>query len=320
MGIFGGFIRKVGSAIASGVKKVGSAIASGVKKVGSAIASGAKAAANGVKKVAARISGKDKFEEAERLYDEISKRYNEKREHFQKEIERITSLIEEHVKSINDSKRMIKRELFPAMANKISKIKDIRISDEYSVEEYIESVLNVDTIRSREQLFTIDFNAHKVKTTFQAIFTLGFYTRKKAKETLYNVKEEEAKINSEISRMDSEINKIYIIEKSIKQVADMFTSVIEMYNNLLIRLDSSINYLLVRSLAFAHQIVGKQMSVKVLPKMQQKEVEAIVTASKILKTMTETQLLSVEKQKDVEEYDGKISGNKKEIESIYKAA
>ena len=309
MGIFGGFIRKVGSAIASGVKKVGSAIASG-----------AKAAANGVKKVAARISGKDKFEEAERLYDEISKRYNEKREHFQKEIERITSLIEEHVKSINDSKRMIKRELFPAMANKISKIKDIRISDEYSVEEYIESVLNVDTIRSREQLFTIDFNAHKVKTTFQAIFTLGFYTRKKAKETLYNVKEEEAKINSEISRMDSEINKIYIIEKSIKQVADMFTSVIEMYNNLLIRLDSSINYLLVRSLAFAHQIVGKQMSVKVLPKMQQKEVEAIVTASKILKTMTETQLLSVEKQKDVEEYYGKISGNKKEIESIYKAA
>ena len=309
MGIFGGFIRKVGSAIASGVKKVGSAIASG-----------AKAAANGVKKVAARISGKDKFEEGERLYDEISKRYNEKREHFQKEIERITSLIEEHVKSINDSKRMIKRELFPAMANKISKIKDIRISDEYSVEEYIESVLNVDTIRSREQLFTIDFNAHKVKTTFQAIFTLGFYTRKKAKETLYNVKEEEAKINSEISRMDSEINKIYIIEKSIKQVADMFTSVIEMYNNLLIRLDSSINYLLVRSLAFAHQIVGKQMSVKVLPKMQQKEVEAIVTASKILKTMTETQLLSVEKQKDVEEYDGKISGNKKEIESIYKAA
>ena len=309
MGIFGGFIRKVGSAIASGVKKVGSAIASG-----------AKAAANGVKKVAARISGKDKFEEAERLYDEISKRYNEKREHFQKEIERITSLIEEHVKSINDSKRMIKRELFPAMANKISKIKDIRISDEYSVEEYIESVLNVDTIRSREQLFTIDFNAHKVKTTFQAIFTLGFYTRKKAKETLYNVKEEEAKINSEISRMDSEINKIYIIEKSIKQVADMFTSVIEMYNNLLIRLDSSINYLLVRSLAFAHQIVGKQMSVKVLPKMQQKEVEAIVTASKILKTMTETQHLSVEKQKDVEEYDGKISGNKKEIESIYKAA
>ena len=309
MGIFGGFFRKVGSAIASGAKKVGSAIASG-----------AKAVANGVKKVAARVSGKDKFEEAQRLYDEISKRYNEKREHFQKEIERITALIEEHVKSINDSKRMIKRELFPAMATKISKIKDIRISDEYSVEEYIESVLNVDSIRSREQLFTIDFNAHKVKTTFQAIFTLGFYTRKKAKETLYNVKEEEAKINSEISRMDSELNKINIIEKSIKQVADMFTSVIEMYNNLLIRLDSSINYLLVRSLAFAHQIVGKQMSVKVLPKMQQKEVEAIVTASKILKTMTETQLLSVEKQKDVEEYDGKISGNKKEIESIYKAA
>ena len=292
MGIFGGFIRKIGSA----AKKVGTAVVSGVKKVGTAVT-------NGVKNVAARVSGKDKYEEAQRLYDEISKRYNE-----------------EHVKSINDSKRMIKMELLPAMVNKISKIKDIRISDEYSVEEYIESVLNVDSIRSREQLFTIDFNAHKVKTTFQAIFTLGFYTRKKAKETLCNVKEEESKINSEISRMDSELNKINIIEKSIKQVADMFTSVIEMYNNMLIRLDSSINYLLVRSLAFAHQIVGKQMSVKVLPMMQQKEVEAIYTASKILKVMAETQLLNVEKQKDVQEYDRKISDNKKEFESKYKAA
>lgn len=102
---------------------------------------------------------------------------------------------------------------------------------------------------------------------------MGFYTRKKAKETLYNVKEEEAKINSEISRMDSEINKIYIIEKSIKQVADMFTSVIEMYNNLLIRLDSSINYLLVRSLAFAHQIVGKQMSVKFYQRCSKKKLK-----------------------------------------------
>lgn len=309
MGIFGGFFRKVGSALASGAK----AVTSGVKKVGTAVV-------NGVKKVAARVSGKDQYEEAQRLYDEISKRYNEKREYFEKEIGRITALIEGHVNSINDSKIKIKRELFPAMAEKISKIIDIRISDEYSVEKYIESVLKVDSIRSREQLFTIDFNAHKVKTTFQAIFTLGFYTRKKAKETLCNVKEEESKINSEISRMDSELNKINIIEKSIKQVADMFTSVIEMYNNMLIRLDSSINYLLVRSLAFAHQIVGKQMSVKVLPMMQQKEVEAIYTASKILKVMAETQLLNVEKQKDVQEYDRKISDNKKEFESKYKAA
>lgn len=309
MGIFGGFFRKVGSALASGAK----AVTSGVKKVGTAVV-------NGVKKVAARVSGKDQCEEAQRLYDEISKRYNEKREYFEKEIGRITALIEGHVNSINDSKIKIKRELFPAMAEKISKIIDIRISDEYSVEKYIESVLKVDSIRSREQLFTIDFNAHKVKTTFQAIFTLGFYTRKKANETLSNVKDEEAKINSEISKMESELKKINIIEKSIKQVADMFTSVIDMYNNLLIRLDSSINYLLVRSLAFAHQIVGKQMSVRVLPNMQQKEVEAIITASRILKAMADTQLLDIAEQKDVQEFDKKISDNKKEIESIYKAA
>ena len=62
MGIFGGFIRKIGSA----AKKVGTAVVSGVKKVGTAVT-------NGVKNVAARVSGKDKYEEAQRLYDEISK-------------------------------------------------------------------------------------------------------------------------------------------------------------------------------------------------------------------------------------------------------
>mgnify|MGYP000068446798 FL=1 len=36
--------------------------------------------------------------------------------------------------------------------------------------------------------------------------------------------------------------------------------------------------------------------------------------------MAETQLLNVEKQKDVQEYDRKISDNKKEFESKYKAA
>ena len=52
MGIFGGFFRKVGSALASGAK----AVTSGVKKVGTAVV-------NGVKKVAARVSGKDQYEE-----------------------------------------------------------------------------------------------------------------------------------------------------------------------------------------------------------------------------------------------------------------
>lgn len=273
-----------------------------------------------VSNVSAKISGRDKFEEAEELYERISKRYDDRVKIFEKDVEKYTELIEQHVKNINASKEKIKKELFPAMAAKIKKIQDVKISDEYTVEEYISEVLSVDDLRSRGQLFTIDFNAHKVKTTLQAIFTLGFYTRKKSKETLMNVKEEEGKVNDAIIRMDAETSKIRAIEESMSNVEYLFTSVIEMYENLLIRLDSSINYLLVNSIALAHKIVGKEMSVRRLPKMQQKEVEAIVTASKILKSMTDAQILDIANKENVGKYNEDIKAKKEKFTKNYEAA
>ena len=44
------------------------------------------------------------------------------------------------------------------------------------------------------------------------------------------------------------------------------------------------------------------MSIRRLPKMQQKEVEAIITASKILKAMTDAQIVDVEDSNEVRVY------------------
>lgn len=299
--------------VKSGIKKVGKAIVGGVKKI-------ARFVKEKVTNVWNKFSGKDKFEEAEKLYQDIEKRYRERRRRFDQQLNEYTDKIEQHVKSINKSKEMIKGELFLQMARKMEKIKDISVSQDFSVEAYMAEALSFDDIRSKSQLYKIDFNKHKFKTTFQAIFTLGFYTRKKAKETLLAVQEEEKKVDHEISKMDAEIVKLKAIEKSLSNVEFYFTSLIEMYENLLIRLDSSVNYLFVRCMNFAHRLVREEMSIRKLPVMQQKEVEAIISASQILKAMTDAQITSIGEKKEVETYKTNMKDEYDKMCEAYRAA
>ncbi len=302
MGFFASLAKKVGGA----VKKVGGA----VKKVG-----------NKFKEKAVRVwnkySGKDKFLEAEALYAEITKKYNDRRKEFDKELVEYTNSIEMHVESINRAKAKIKTDLFVQMANNLSKLHDVSVSKDFSVEAYKEAVLSFDSVREKEDLIKIDFNKHKFKTSLQAIFTLGFYTRKKAKESLYAVQEEEAKINTEIKKMDAEIAKIKAIDMSLNNVDSYFETLIDVYEKLLIRLDNNVNYLFIRCISFAHKVVHEQMSIRNLPVIQQKEIEAIVTASKILKVMVETQIMDASNSKQVKLYTEDM---KNQFESIINTA
>lgn len=312
MGLWGGFKNLVRKAVDTGKKVVNKVIDTGKKVVNKT--------KECVTNLWNKFSGKDKFEEAERLYNRITEKYNKRRQEFESDLNEYTNRIEAHVNVINHSKKKIKQELFPAMANKLNKIKDISISKEFSIEEYVSAVLSVDSVRSKSELYKIDFNKHKVKTTCQAIFTLGFYTRKKAKETLYAVQEEEQKINCEIAKMDAEITKLKAIEQALNNVEEYFTSIIPMYENLLIRLDNSVNFLYFRCMSLVHKLVAQEMSIKKLPAMQIKEIEAIVTASKILKGMVETQILSVEENDKVTKYDKDIKAKQEEMLKVYNAA
>ena len=320
MGLFGGFFSRVGSAIRRGVEKVvetGKKVVNKVVETGKKVVSKAKEA---VTNVWNKFTGKDTFEKAEKLYAEITERYNNRRKQFETELDNCTKKIESHVEVINKSKERIKRELFPQMAKKLEKIKDISVSEDFSVEEYMAAVINIEGVRSKTELYKIDFNKHKFKTTVQAIFTLGFYTRKKAKETLYAVQEEEKKIDHEIAKMNAELIKVKAIEQALNNVELYFTSLISLYENLLVRLDNSVNFLYVRCMAFAHKLVAQEMSIRRLPVMQRKEVEAIITASKILKKMTDSQITSIENGENVKAYSNEMQKCHEEMKKTYEAA
>lgn len=267
-----------------------------------------------------KFTGKKTFEEAEALYEKIAERYNSKREQFEKNVDRYTKSIYKHVQKINECKEKIKTELFVQMANNMEKIKDISVSDYFTEEEYKAVISSFDSIRTKSELYKIDFNKNKFGNAVKAIVTLGFYTRKKAKETLYLVEEEEKKVDAEIAKIDSEIIKLQAIDHSLENVEGYFTSLIEIYENLLVRLDNSVNYLYIRCLSFAHKLVHKEMSIRKLPVMQQKEVEAIITASKIMKAMTDAQIVSFEDCDKVKDYSENIKKQYENVNETYKAA
>lgn len=308
MGFFGA-IGAIGSFFKKGWEWAKETVKSGVRKV---------------KEVGTNLwnkfSGKDKFLEAEKLYDKITDKYNKRRAEFDRNVGDIGDKIEGHIEKINEYKEKIRKVLFLKMSENISKLKDINVDDSFTAEEYIAVVLKTDGVRSKDDLYSIDFNKHKFKTNVQAILSFGFYTRKKAKETLYAVQEEEAKINEEIEKMDAEIVKLQGIEEALENVEFYFENLIKIYEQLLVRLDNSVKYLSFRCLSFAHKIINDNLSIKFLPKMQQKEIESIITASKILKEMTDAKLISVEDKSLVESFKNNLKDCHDKAVNVYEVA
>ncbi len=272
-----------------------------------------------IKNKVKNFTGQATFEEADQRYEKLMMRFNEHKEYFESETEKCIQKIELHVNNINQAKKEIKTVLFPAFAEKIQKLADVSISESFIKEQYGRNPIELEGVKERSELFLIDFNKNPFKTNFLAFVTLGFLTRKRAKETLLKVKEEEKRIEEVIERMDSELARLNRIEEALGNIEYYFNSLLELYNTLLNRLDHSVNYLLFRCLNMVHAIVKVQMSIKYLPKRQQKEIEAIVTISSIMKKMVDTKIV-IDKSASLSETKNKLEVNTNEIKEMYNAA
>jgi len=284
-----------------------------IKELGKAIAKGYK-----------NYSGQSTFEEADALYEEISKKFAEHKVYFEQQVDEISSEIENQINKINSSKKTIKMELFPSFASKIQRIKNVTVSDEFMKDIFSGSTLKIDDIRKKEELYLIDFKKNPFKCNALAIVTLGIATRKKAKETLLKVKEERKRLEEEMARMDSEIIKLKDLKNSLMLIADFYESLINLYRALLLRLDNSVNFLVTRCLSLIHKITESEMSIEKLPISQQKEIMNLVTITKILKEMV-LKNITMEGKIDtifssVNDVKEDIRNMKKEIIYIHNAA
>lgn len=244
-----------------------------------------------------KFSGQADSDKADELYNDVMNRFEQHKIYFENEVKNHTDKIESHVKNINEAKVYIKTELFPMFANKVKLLKDIPVTDEFIKECYNGESIKVDSIKSKDELFTIDFNKNPFKSNALAIITLGIYTRKQAKQKLCNVKEEEKRIDEEIKRMDIEIDRLLCIEQSLRHLVECYNLLIKTYKMMLNRLDNSVNFLLIKTISLAHKFVAAEMSIERLPISQRKEIQAMWSMSLIMKKMVETSIL-VDSSKD----------------------
>ena len=264
-----------------------------------------------------RFTGQATFEEADKLYEDIKMRFEQHKAYFEKEVDNLTSQIEDLVESINESKKTIKKVLFPAFADKMHRLKDIPVSDDYIEEHYAVAALKIDSIKEKADLYQIDFNKDSFKANAYAIVTLGFYTRKKAENTLEEVKEEKDRLEKEIDKMDKKLGTLRQIKDTLALIADMYLSLISIYRVLLNRLDNSVNFLMIRCIGFVYRLVQEKMSIKLLPASQQKEIMAMCTISSILKEMVSRKITIDGQTKKICE---EVRATKEKIETIMNAA
>ena len=301
-------------------KKAGDFVRDKVKQVVDGVKEGFQKVRELGSNIWASITGEKEFQEADRLYNAIKKRYDMKRKEFEEGSELIIAKIENAVLSINDHKSVIQNELLPTMADTLGKLKAVKLIEAtYAVENYQRSDIAFSQLKSKDSIYTIDFNKNKFTSNLLAIFTLGFYTRKKAQETLRAVQEQESKINYEIAKMDAELTKLEGVLAALQNVEYYIAGMTSLFKQLLARGDHGVSHLYWRSLFNSHRLVAQDLHPKLLSKVQQEEIKALVTTGKILRAMNNLSSTSLEVS-DLKVYEEAIKTSAHEFDQACCAA
>ena len=124
------------------------------------------------------------------------------------------------------------------------------------------------------------------------MLTLGFFSRKKAKESLQQVKDEAKRIDEDIAKMDAHLAKIDQIISSINNVAEYFDGLIISYAKLLDRFEYGINTQRIAQLSASPELFSSKLDFRLLPVAHIEEFQALFNLSVVLKQMSRMAYLS----------------------------
>lgn len=262
------------------------------------------------KKVWNAFTGRTTFEQAEALLHEIEDRYDKAKEQYEKEIFEIAQSIENKLSKINYHKKDIYDNHFARFVSIGNKIHNISIKGKNFLEYFDESIIevkNLDGVRDKKDLYEIDFNNLKFTEIALGVLTFGFSTRKKAKQTLLKVQEEEVRVNEEIEKMQAQTVKAKVILESIDNVDEYFTLLIQNYTKLLDRFEYGIKSQVQKTLLKGISLENGKLDFKMMPIAHIEEFQALFNLSIVLKQMASLGYLSE---------DGEISDE--DIQSVEK--
>jgi hypothetical protein len=159
---------------------------------------------------------------------------------YQTFVEKTTSEIDSEVSFINEAKRSLNNEHFSRFVRISSRIASWEVIIKELPDRFHYESLQTDDIKARDELFLIDFDKNPVKSNLIAVFTLGFWSRKKATETLDKVKEQEKVFELESTKLETEKTRLTAVLASLKNVSLYFRELTKVYEGVLDELEYTV--------------------------------------------------------------------------------
>ncbi|MBO4648204.1 MAG: hypothetical protein J5806_08605 [Lentisphaeria bacterium] len=279
----GGALKRVGSCVYGGVKKVVQKTVEVAKKVVTATCEGVKKCGAVVKAGWEKFTGRDKEREAEELLAQLETKARTAERDFQYFADEIQNRVNTAFEKLN----VMREELntrdfrrFEALAALFSNWEVAKVRSECGLEL---KRRHLEPLKTRGDLFKIDFRNHPISSNFKAVFTLGFLTRKRAKETLLAVREEEHRFELDLKKMNAEKIRLENLADSLEQVTKQVSTFQQKYyHKLLDELDYSVN--LMRSCYYVqtHEPAPDKIDPEMMPLRHQKCLECADKATRIL--------------------------------------
>lgn len=289
------------------------AIRRGVKKAGEKIKEGIKAAGRMVARTAAKISGKATMDEASKMYEKLKKESDSFKQKSESSYQDLSDRIQSAVNDINDWKQRNLKENLHRFAKAMVRIKPLLVNDDIAlIEELDISLKKVESVQSFDALKTIDFDKPSFSRTMKNIFTLGIYGRKRAKETLYHVKDE-AKVSEETQeKVKAELHRAEDLALAFEAIRDVLNQIESVYGLVLNEIEAkSFRY---ATVALLNKTTGLKRS-KLLTKQEQMQIRATMEATKLIRELIDKEFVAP-KQQDVSQ----MKTFEKQMDKVAKAA
>lgn len=234
------------------------------------------------------FTGKHYIDEAESIYDEINERYKKSKIEYEDVVKEIGESIESKIRHLNTFKTDIYQNHFKRFISVASRLHNVTVKGVPFEELFDDSILEIKKetgVRKKEDLFLIDFDKMGFFDTAGMILSLGFFSRKKAKESLEQVRQERTRVDAEIVEMAAQQTKLKVVAESIDNVVEYFEQLIANYEALLGRFEFGIQTQRFKQMSQADNIFSLKLNFKHMPIVHIEEFQALFNLSIVLKQM-----------------------------------
>ena len=289
------------------------AVRRGFKKAGEKVKEGIKAAGRMIARTAAKISGKATMDEASQMYEKLKKESDSFKQKSESSYQDLSDRIQSAVNDINDWKQRNLKENLHRFAKAMVRIKPLLVNDDIAlIEELDISLKKVESVQSFDALKTIDFDKPSFSRTMKNIFTLGIYGRKRAKETLYHVKDEAKVFEETQEKVKAELHRAEDLALAFEAIRDVLNQIESVYGLVLNEIEAkSFRY---ATVALLNKTTGLKRS-KLLTKQEQMQIRATMEATKLIRELIDKEF-AAPKQQDVSQ----MKTFEKQMDKVAKAA